>query len=40
LIVARTVQFQAPQPQALSEGFDRDAYNFLLNTNWTRTAAW
>ena len=40
VISARTVLSQAPQPQALSGGFDRDAYNFLLNANWIRTAAW
>ena len=40
VIVVSTTLFQAPQHQALSGGFDRDAYNFLLNTNWIRTAAW
>ena len=40
VIVVSTALFQAPQHQALSGGFDRDAYNFLLNTNWIRTAAW
>jgi hypothetical protein len=39
VIVVSTTLFQAPQHQALSGGFDRDAYNFLLNTNWIRTAA-
>ena len=39
VIVVSTVLFQAPQHQALSGGFDRDAYNFLLSTNWIRTAA-
>lgn len=40
VIVVSTALFQAPQHQALSGGFDRDAYNFLLDTNWIRTAAW
>lgn len=40
VIAASTALFQAPQHQALSSGFDRGAYEFLLNTNWIRTAAW
>ncbi len=40
VIVVSTVLFQAPQHAILSGGFDRDAYEFLLRTNWIRTAAW
>ena len=40
VIMVSTALFQAPQHQALSGGFDREAYQFLLNTNWIRTAAW
>ena len=40
VIIVSTALFQAPQHQALSGGFDRGAYEFLLNTNWIRTAAW
>ena len=40
LIVVYTALFQAPQHQALSGDFDRDAYAFLLNTNRIRAAAW
>ncbi len=40
VIVVSTALFQAPQHQALSSGFDRGAYEFLLNTNWIRTVAW
>ena len=39
-IVVSTALFQAPQHVKLSNGFDRDAYEFLLKTNWIRTAAW
>ena len=39
-IAASTALFQAPQHQALSGGFDRGAYEFLVKTNWIRTAAW
>ena len=39
-IAASTALFQAPQHQVLSGGFDRGAYEFLLSTNWIRTAAW
>ena len=40
VIAASTALFQAPQHQTLSGGFDRGAYEFLLRTNWIRTAAW
>lgn len=40
VIVVSTALFQAPQHAKLSNGFDRDAYEFLLKTNWIRTAAW
>jgi uncharacterized membrane protein len=40
VIAASTALFQAPQHQALSSDFDRGAYEFLLYTNWIRTAAW
>ena len=40
LIVVYTALFQAPQHQALSGNFDRDAYAFLLNTNRIRAAVW
>ncbi len=40
VISASTALFQAPQHVALSGGFDRGAYEFLLRTNWIRTAAW
>lgn len=40
VIVVSTALFQAPQHAALSNGFDRNAYEFLLKTNWIRTAAW
>ena len=40
VIVVSTPLFQAPQHQTLSGGFDRGAYEFLLSTNWIRTAAW
>jgi uncharacterized membrane protein len=40
VIVASTVLFQAPQHAKLSNSFDRNAYEFLLRTNWIRTAAW
>ena len=40
VIVVSTALFQAPQHVKLSSGFDRDAYEFLLRTNWIRTAAW
>ncbi|MDP8974163.1 MAG: hypothetical protein M3N45_13605 [Actinomycetota bacterium] len=40
VIAVSTALFQAPQHQALSGGFDRGAYEFLLSTNWIRTAAW
>ena len=39
-IVVSTALFQAPQHVKLSSGFDRDAYEFLLKTNWIRTLAW
>lgn len=40
LIAVSTALFQAPQHTILSDGFDRDSYEFLLRTNWIRTAAW
>ena len=40
VIAVSTALFQAPQHQKLSRGFDRGAYEFLLKTNWIRTAAW
>lgn len=40
IIVVSTALFQAPQHVKLSSGFDREAYEFLLRTNWIRTAAW
>lgn len=40
VIAVSTALFQAPQHQVLSGGFDRRAYEFLLRTNWIRTAAW
>ena len=39
-ISASTALLQAPQHAVLSGGFDRRAYEFLLKTNWIRTAAW
>lgn len=40
VLVVSTALFQAPQHQALSGGFDRSAYEFLLKINWIRTATW
>ena len=40
VISVSTALFQAPQHAKLSNGFDRDAYKFLLKTNWVRTLAW
>ena len=40
VIAVSTALFQAPQHGVLSGGFDRGAYEFLLRTNWIRTAAW
>lgn len=40
MIVVSTARFQAPLHAKLSHGFDRDAYAFLLRTNWVRTVAW
>ncbi len=40
VIIISTVLFQAPQHAKLSRGFDREAYEFLLKTNWARTSAW
>lgn len=40
VIVVSTALFQAPQHAVLSNGFDREAYEFLLKTNWIRTIAW
>jgi hypothetical protein len=40
VVAVSTALLQAPQHQALSGGFDRGAYKFLLSTNWIRTAAW
>ena len=40
VIAVSTALFQAPQHQVLSGGFDQGAYEFLLRTNWIRTAAW
>lgn len=40
VIAVSTALLQAPQHAALSGGFDRGAYEFLLRTNWIRTAAW
>ena len=40
VIVVSTALFQAPQHGVLSAGFDRGAYEFLVRTNWIRTAAW
>jgi uncharacterized membrane protein len=40
VIAVSTALFQAPQHAILSDGFDRNAYEFLLKTNWIRTAAW
>ena len=40
VIAVSTALFQAPQHGVLSAGFDRGAYEFLLRTNWIRTAAW
>lgn len=40
VIVASTALFQAPQHAKLNDGFDRNAYDFLLATNWIRTAVW
>ena len=39
-IIVSTALFQAPQHVKLSNGFDRDAYEFLPKTNWIRTATW
>lgn len=39
-IAVSTAFLQAPQHVKLSSGFDSDAYEFLLKTNWIRTAAW
>ena len=40
VIAVSTALFQAPQHGILGGGFDRGAYEFLLRTNWIRTAAW
>jgi uncharacterized membrane protein len=40
VIVVSTVLFQAPQHARLRRGFDRASYEYLLKTNWIRTAAW
>ncbi|MDP9457618.1 MAG: hypothetical protein CYG60_12930 [Actinobacteria bacterium] len=40
VISASTALLQAPQHGILSRGFDRGAYEFVLRTNWIRTAAW
>lgn len=40
VIAVSTATLQAPQHAKLSSGFDRRAYEFLLKTNWIRTAAW
>lgn len=40
VISVSTALFQAPQHVRLSGGFDRDAYESLLRSNWIRTAAW
>ena len=40
VIAVSTALFQAPKHGILSAGFDRGAYEFLLRTNWIRTAAW
>lgn len=39
VVAVSTALFQAPQHQKLGRGFDRGAYEFLLKTNWIRTAA-
>ena len=35
-----TVFLQVPQHSILSNGFDQNAYRFLVNSNWIRTVAW
>lgn len=40
VIVGSTILFQAPQHSRLQRGFDRESYEYLLKTNWIRTAAW
>ncbi|CAN5771025.1 hypothetical protein BH20CHL2_BH20CHL2_07950 [soil metagenome] len=40
ITLVSTARFQAPLHTRLRDGFDRDAYTFLLATNWIRTAAW
>lgn len=40
VIAVSTALFRAPQRGVLSGGFDRGAYEFLVRTNWIRTAAW
>ena len=40
LIWLSTFLIQVPQHNALLNGFDRDAYNRLVKSNWIRTFAW
>lgn len=37
---ASTAFLQVPLHERLGRGFDRDAYESLVFTNWVRTAAW
>lgn len=39
-MVISTALLQAPRHAIVSDGFDRNAYEFLLRTNWIRTVAW
>jgi hypothetical protein len=40
VIIASTAIWQAPQHGKLAKGFDQQAYEILVQTNWIRTAAW
>jgi hypothetical protein len=40
VVTVSTALLQAPQHQALVGGFHGGAHEFLLSTNWIKTAAW
>lgn len=40
IIWLSTFFLQVPLHEKLAAGFDADAYNALVNTNWIRTIAW
>jgi hypothetical protein len=40
VIIVSTALWQAPQHGKLAKGFDQGAYDFLIRSNWIRTAAW